>query len=201
MQVNSLVVGMDLSDAAIAGALWASECFAPARLTLVHVIDPPDRPHFALHLLPEAETVLPVAREYAQRQLDDITRRLKGGKSQSDIRIGKAHEQVVAVARETAADLVVIGPHDNRPRTSGFLGTTAERIVRTSPVTVLVATAPVGGTRAISWCLSTTPRSRRQFSPGRACSPKSSMPTYAAARLEQCRIQPRCIDGVCNHAQ
>ena len=55
MQVNSLVVGMDFSDAAIAGAVRALERFAPARLTLVHVIDPPDRPHFALHLLPEAE--------------------------------------------------------------------------------------------------------------------------------------------------
>jgi nucleotide-binding universal stress UspA family protein len=145
MQINSIVVGMDFSDAAITGALWASECFAPARVNLVHVIDPPDRPRFAQHVLAEPETVVAVAREYAQRRMNEITSLLKGVTPQSEIRIGKAYEQVVAFAREMDADLVVVGPHGNRPRTSGFLGTTAERIVRTSPVSVLVATDPLGG--------------------------------------------------------
>src|SRR5262249_29214116 len=40
------------------------------------------------------------------------------------------------------ADLVVIGPHGDRPRTTKFLGSTADRIVRTAPVSVLVATQP-----------------------------------------------------------
>ena len=39
----------------------------------------------------------------------------------------------------------MIGPHGDRPRPRKFLGTTAERVVRTSPVPVLVATNPPAG--------------------------------------------------------
>ena len=53
MTINRMIVGMDLSDAAIKAAKWASERFAPnAEMILAHVIEPPDRPHFARHLLP-----------------------------------------------------------------------------------------------------------------------------------------------------
>ena len=43
MTTERMIVGMDLSDAAIKAAKWASECFAPnAEMILVHVIEPPD---------------------------------------------------------------------------------------------------------------------------------------------------------------
>jgi len=62
-----------------------------------------------------------------------------------EVRVGKPHEEIANVARERNADLIVIGPHGDRPRRSKFLGTTAERIVRTSVVPVLVATKPPDG--------------------------------------------------------
>jgi nucleotide-binding universal stress UspA family protein len=48
----------------------------------------------------------------------------------------------VSAATEFGADLIVIGPHADRKHASRFLGTTADRIVRTAPVPVLVGTAP-----------------------------------------------------------
>ena len=62
-----------------------------------------------------------------------------------EIRVGKPYEEITASAAATGADLVIVGPHSDRPRSRKFLGTTAERVVRTSPVPVLVATNPPAG--------------------------------------------------------
>ena len=146
MTITRMIVGMDLSDAAIKAAKWASECFAPnAEMILVHVIEPPDRPHFGQHLLPAPEVIEATAREYATTRLHEIATYLTPGSPPSEIRVGKPHEQITKLATELNADLVVIGPHGDRPRPSNFLGMTAERIVRTSPVPVLVAINPPAG--------------------------------------------------------
>jgi nucleotide-binding universal stress UspA family protein len=146
MRMQSILVAMDLDEPAIVAARWAAEQFAPsANVTLLHVIDPPDRPRFSGALLPEPNEIEDAAREYAATRLRDIASLRLARPARIEIRVGKPHEQVVAVAREIGADLVVIGPHGDRPRPSRFLGTTAERIVRTSPVPVLVGTNPPAG--------------------------------------------------------
>jgi nucleotide-binding universal stress UspA family protein len=143
VRLDSMVVGLDFSAPSIRGAKWASETFAPAAsMTLVHVIDPPDRPRFASHVLPTPEAIEALAREDAETRMHDVATFLTASASRCEVRVGKPHEQIAALVREIGADLVVIGPHGDRPRTSRFLGTTADRIVRTSPVPVLVATTP-----------------------------------------------------------
>jgi nucleotide-binding universal stress UspA family protein len=146
MRVNSILMAMDLDEPAIAAARWAAQQFAPgADVTLLHVIDPPDRPHFGSGLLPQAELIVDTAREYATARMRDIASLRIGRPARIEIRLGKPHEQVIALAREISADLVVIGPHGDRPRPARFLGTTAERIVRASPVPVLVGSNPPAG--------------------------------------------------------
>jgi nucleotide-binding universal stress UspA family protein len=146
MTFDKIVIGMDFSDTAIKAATWASAHFAPkAGITLVHVFDPPDQPPFGRHLLPAPDVIEAEAREYAATRLHEVATLLSPEAPRCEFRVGKPYEEVVKVAGETAADLVVIGPHGDRPRPSKFLGTTAERIVRTSPVPVLVATNPPAG--------------------------------------------------------
>jgi universal stress protein E len=143
MRLDTIVVGMDFSDAAINAAKWTVTHFAPhGRIILVHVIDPPDRPPFGHDLLPTAEAIEATARDFATTHLRDVASFLTPETALCEIRVGKPYEEITKVARETGADLVVVGPHGDRPRPSKFLGTTAERIVRTSPVPVLVATNP-----------------------------------------------------------
>lgn len=146
MTIQRMLVGIDFSDVAVAAAKWASQHVAPdAEITLVHVIELPDRPRFVHDKLPPAETIEGVAREYAETRLREIATFLTPENVRREVRVGKPAEVIAELARETHADLVVVGPHDDRPRPSRFLGTVAERIVRTSPVPVLVAGNPGAG--------------------------------------------------------
>jgi nucleotide-binding universal stress UspA family protein len=143
MRVETLLVAVDFSDTAEGAAEWAIHVFAPsARVVLLHVIDPPDRPRFARDRLPPPGTFEDVAREHATVRLRELTERLGRQDIRVEIRIGKPYEQVAAVATEVGASVVVIGPHGDRLRPSKFLGTTADRIARTSTVPVLVVTTP-----------------------------------------------------------
>lgn len=146
MRLDSIVIGLDFSAPAIKGAKWVADHLAPtAELTLVHVIDPPSRPHFAAELLPSPDEIERAARDFAESELRGLAAFLSKSVTHVEVRVGKPYEEIANVARERNADLIVIGPHGDRPRRSTFLGTTAERIVRTSVVPVLVATEPPTG--------------------------------------------------------
>lgn len=147
MTINRMLVGLDFGAASISAARWAKTWFAPrADLILAHVLEPPHRPRFAHDKLPPEDLLESASREYAEARMREIGYYLDAEPIRSEFRIGKPHEELVTLAAETEADLVVIGPHGGRPHTSKFLGTTAERVVRSSPVPVLVATKPPAGT-------------------------------------------------------
>jgi nucleotide-binding universal stress UspA family protein len=139
MRIQRIVAGMDFSAPAIAGVKWVREHFAPgAELVLVHVIDLPSPPSFLRASVPRREKVEAAAREYAMDRLADLARNL-GGRVRSEVRAGRPFTELVGVAEAAGADLVLVGPHGDRPRPWKPLGTTAERVVRSSPVAVLVA--------------------------------------------------------------
>jgi nucleotide-binding universal stress UspA family protein len=146
MNINRMLIGLDFGAASIAAARWAKSWFAPnAELILAHVVEPPDRPRFARDSLPPEELLESSGREYATARMHEISSYLSAEPVQTEIRVGKPYEQLAMLAGEVNADLVVIGPHGWRPHTSKFLGVTAERVVRCSPVPVLVATKPQAG--------------------------------------------------------
>ena len=200
MRLESTVIGMDFSDTAIKAARWATDYFAPGTATtLAFVIPPPDQPAFAGHLVPSSAAIEAVAREYADTHMSDLADSLKATVIRREIRVGNPHEEIVKLVKEIHADLVVIGPHGDRPRPRKFLGTTAERIVRTSPVPVLVATNPPAGRPR------SHPRPRRRLldhpaSPLVDARPRRHLRRRrdAAPRVEQRDLQPRRIDVVCN---
>lgn len=143
MKLERILISMDFSQPAIAGAKWVSEFFAPdAELTLLHVIEPPDRPRFGRPVLPAPDVIEAVAREDAMLRMREVASYLTAEQPRQEFRVGKPHEAIVNVAKNGNFDLLVIGPHGDRPRRSRFLGTTADRVVRTSAVPVLVATNP-----------------------------------------------------------
>ena len=54
---------------------------------------------------------------------------------------GDARELILEVARERNVDLIVMGTHGRRGLSRAFLGSVAERVVRTSPIPVLTVGA------------------------------------------------------------
>jgi nucleotide-binding universal stress UspA family protein len=133
---------MDFSETSIVAARWAVEHFAPnADMTLVHVIDLPERPAFAEELLPATDTIESVARRSAERHMRNAIASISP-RAGFEIRFGKPHEQIVEAARARRAEVIIVGPHDDRHARSRWLGATAERIVRTSPIPVLVTVDP-----------------------------------------------------------
>ena len=142
MKTDRLLIAVDLSETATTAARYAVQHFRNgAEVVLLHVIELPPRPNFAGAMLPPNDALEPPAREHASQRLREIAMDL-GADVRTEIRVGKPHEVVVSAATELGADLIVIGPHADRTHVSRFLGTTADRIVRTSAVPVLVGTAP-----------------------------------------------------------
>ena len=73
---------------------------------------------------------------------------------------GEAFLGILQTARETQADLIVIGPHRRQLLQDIFIGTTAERIIRNSDIPVLMANgAPAGQYRKVMLATDLTPAS------------------------------------------
>ena len=94
------------------------------------------------------KNLLETARREANEQLSLITQQMiaKGLKAQPVLRVGNPDEEIVRVAKELEADLIVIGSHGYRGRGIGrlLLGSTAERVVQYASCAVLVVKgAPV----------------------------------------------------------
>jgi nucleotide-binding universal stress UspA family protein len=77
--------------------------------------------------------------EAAQHGLNRLAEAHKGQgvTINSLLREGTAASEIVNVAREVNADLIVIGTHGRRGFAHALLGSTAEKVVRTSSVPVL----------------------------------------------------------------
>jgi len=146
MRLNRVVVGMDFSKPAEDAARWVARDFAPgAELVLVHVVAVPEPPRFFRGKFPPRETLVETAREGADRRLRELSTTLGAERIWLEIREGDPAEQIDSVASEYDADVVVVGPHGARPGIWDRPGGTAEKILRESRHTVLLAANPREG--------------------------------------------------------
>ena len=111
-------------------------------LLLTHVVDD-DQP----------QRLIDVERREAAALLDELARTIResdGLECQSHVAIGDAFEGIVRMAEETGVDLLVLGPHRRQVLRDVFIGTTAERVLRTSRIPVLLANGvPAGAYRKV----------------------------------------------------
>jgi nucleotide-binding universal stress UspA family protein len=109
-----------------------------AKITLVHIQDTP-RFGFAEvpSLLGATEDAL---NELAQADMLRLIERVHARDIDVDFVIRKGHPaaSILDVAGEVDADLIVLGTHGRRALDRVLMGSVAERLVRTSPVPVLV---------------------------------------------------------------
>lgn len=108
-----------------------------AALSLLHVVDG-DRPD---HLV----SLDSAAAEKTLVELSRTVRDVDGIPCDYRLALDDPFQGVVAAAGTEAADLLVIGPHRRQILRDVFVGTTAERVIRHSPIPVLMANGNPAG--------------------------------------------------------
>lgn len=143
-QVKRIIVGHALGagdDAALESAVaLANRCGATLRL--VHVVEPIDAYQRMSHPLTSPYSVEEVAQKSGARLKALVSvARLAGLQAQYEVRSGKPFVELIIAGRAWSADLLVVGSASGKGES--FLGSTSERIVRKSPMPVIVAKRPL----------------------------------------------------------
>jgi len=151
MRLDTVIIGIDSSAASVATAQWvATTLAAEAELVLVQVIEPPPRSAFLVVDTP-LDLLETDARVDAENELNEVARTI-GRVARTEVRVGRASAVIAQLATDCGADLIVVGAHSARARESLWLGTTADTLVRSADVPVLVAgrASAAGHTRVIA---------------------------------------------------
>jgi nucleotide-binding universal stress UspA family protein len=139
LALKRAVVGIDFSESSLAAATWVAGHVAPGvELVLVHALHVPEPPSFLQGKYPPRERLIETARAGAERRLRELSGPIAAGLIWTEVRVGAPDEQIVSVAAEYHADLIVVGSHGERPGLWSRLGSTAERVLSRAAVPVLV---------------------------------------------------------------
>jgi len=84
------------------------------------------------------------ARRWAESALEERVSeaRAEGLSARAAVRTGVPYEEIVALARDERADLVVIGTHGRGGINRALLGSVADRVARLAPCPVLTVREP-----------------------------------------------------------
>lgn len=140
--IRRVIVGMDFTAAALAAAEWTRRHFAPdAACTIAHALDVPKAPRFLRDPFPARDEIVKGARTEALERLDALRAEHHWGDVAFAVEDGRPEDVIARAARAQEADVVVVGEHA-RPRSIwSSLSSTAEALVRSAPVPVLLARA------------------------------------------------------------
>jgi nucleotide-binding universal stress UspA family protein len=139
MKLDKVLIAIDFSERSIAAAQWVARSFAPqAELVLVHVLELPPPPRFLRRRYSWSAKDIETCRTGARVRLRQLARQIGRGLLWEEVREGRADEEVLRVAREYDADLIVVGSHRDRPGFWNRFGSTAERILAGASTPVLV---------------------------------------------------------------
>lgn len=145
-----ILVAFDLS--AVSRAAWkhatalAAACGADVEAAYVEPWEP------GVDMMPVPSLAPPAVRE-----LRSAIRRVVGEGTRITILSGDPAHRILALARRRHADLIVVGTHGRKGLRRAVLGSTAEALIRRSPVPVLAARGPVRPVRSILAPVNFTP--------------------------------------------
>jgi len=141
-----IVVPTDFSDCAEAAWGLAREIAAMSKgeIVLMHVLTEVPRYGEGLFIVESAQRIMDSARTWAEAALEErITKaRAEGIRARSTLRTGMPHDEIVGLARDERADLIVIGTHGRGGMSRVMLGSVADRVVRLAPCPVLTVREP-----------------------------------------------------------
>lgn len=143
--IRSILVTTDLTEASdeVLKAAAALANLADATLHIIHALDFQPLPYTHDEMQPMTFQGHIAG---ARKALDEQIRR----SLRPDVEVGSreviiyvAHKAILDRARDVSADLIVLGPHRKRSGGGPFLGSTADRVIRTAQVPCLVVRGPL----------------------------------------------------------
>jgi len=141
VQIRHILVPLDLSPASDRVSQYASamaRCFG-ARVTALLVVEEAEGLRGLNLPRVSYDELIPDLEEQARRRLEAYGRKHLAEAGSLELRVarGVPWEVILATAREIGADLVVMGTHGRRGLDRALFGSTAERVLRRSPVPVV----------------------------------------------------------------
>ncbi len=141
--VRRLLVPIDFSEGSVRALAWARALAraCDAQIVLLHVVDlgatwvPLSGP--AVYPAPVPPSIAAQVADVARAALEGLEQEAPEV-SQRIVRTGHPRDVIPEVAREIAADLIVMGSHSRRGVSRLLIGSVAEHVVRHAPVPVLV---------------------------------------------------------------
>lgn len=140
IDLRRVVTAVDFHESSREAALWAMRHLAPgARHELLHVVDVPELPGPLRGLGGSHEQLRLSARQGALERLEALRAEARSPDAGVHVREGRPAAEIVRLARELGAGLIVVGEQGPRRGVGALLGSTAERVLLESPIPVLVA--------------------------------------------------------------
>jgi nucleotide-binding universal stress UspA family protein len=137
--LDRIVVAVDLGSPSVAAATWTARHFGSrAQLVLVSVIEPPPSPPSLVQRYPSTDSIVDTARGDTEQKLRALCESLAPTASDLVIRVGRPHEQILQVADERAAHVIVLGRQDLGAGGLARVGAIAQRVLRHARIPVLV---------------------------------------------------------------
>lgn len=154
MKLRRLLVPTDLSPASLVGLDYAVELARPfkAEVVLLHVVEPIvyATPTDLYGTTTDLGSVLQEQERSGRAQLAKLQQRYgrKVAKLRAVQQTGTPYVAITSAAKKLKADLIVMSTHGRTGLSHLFLGSVAEKIVRTSPCPVLTVRAGAKKARA-----------------------------------------------------
>ena len=141
-RVGTIVVATDFSSESLKALAYAAALLRQGEgtLHLVHVLDIDYSFAVPTLLMTEPIVTAPEVGRANEAELKKLVTKIVGPQIEAHVHVkcGRAYDQICAVAREVAADLLVIATHGRTGLKHLMLGSTAERVVQYAPCPVLV---------------------------------------------------------------
>lgn len=148
--LERVMIATDFREPSSEAARWATRHLAPeAEHLIVHVLDVPEPPTVLAGRYGSREELLRTVREGVRQRLEKLRIALRPEPHRDGalpirtmVREGQPADEIARLVEAGDVDLVVMGEHgrDDQERSAWtMLGTTVERVLRASPVPVLVA--------------------------------------------------------------
>jgi nucleotide-binding universal stress UspA family protein len=143
MPIKRVLVPVDFSGDSLNALAYARALVKPfkAEVVLVHVIEPIyyAAPADMYMTSPNLASIIDEQQRMAAQQLKHIATALekKGHRVRTVLRTGSPAQVIIDSARRTGADLIVMATHGRTGLAHVFMGSVAEKVVRTAACAVL----------------------------------------------------------------